>query len=119
MHACMQGRYRISEHRARTPGRRRAGKMKLTNKQQVPSSSSFSTHAAHAQSDHMSNFAIAAAGATVHHSSCLYLLLLPLLLLLLLLPNSQDMYFTSCGAESSSFSFGCHRSPADRRGNTV
>lgn len=49
--------------------RRRAGRMKLTNKQ-VPSVQFLLNRAAHPQSDHMSNFSINAAGATgtVHPS---------------------------------------------------
>ena len=52
--------------------RRRAGRMKLTNKQ-VPSVQFLLNRAAHPQSDHMSNFSINAAGATgtVHPSSSL------------------------------------------------
>jgi hypothetical protein len=112
MHACRVDidRYSLGTSRASEQlWRRRAapGRMKLTNKQKclLLSFGSFSTHAAHPQSDHMSpTFAITAAGATIHHlhlllllaaASCCWLLLLPVL------PNSQDMYFTSCGAETS------------------
>jgi hypothetical protein len=92
--------------------------MKLTNKQ-VPSFSSFSTHAAHPQSDHMSNFAITAAGATIY--------------LFFFLSSSSSssaavaaaskqsryvLYLIAAQKQALSLS-GAHRSPADLMGNTV
>lgn len=65
VHVCRVDIDRFRNIASELQGRRRAGRMKLTNKQ-VPSFSSFSTHAAHPQSDHMSNFAITAAGATIY-----------------------------------------------------
>jgi hypothetical protein len=126
MHACRVdiNRYSLGTSRASEQlWRRRAapGRVKLTNKQRclLLSFSSFSTHAAHPQSDHMSPTSPSPPPAPPSTISIFFFFLLLLLAAGAgASQRSRYVLYIMRRRNKLRFSFGCHRSPADLMGNT-